>query len=171
MSNTFQFLSSGYSEHMDITDQSINIGLSDEIFTFDNRPEGDDPVLVAPMYLECPPYLPLNISNPTQTGAVQEGPSSSKHIATPCLCQFTVWSSCVKCTRFIYGSLDYDLPLWFNQTGECRKETTGAKERFAFRTKSEVEILDDGFKWRKYGKKKVKNSPNPRYKINVTKTK
>jgi hypothetical protein len=25
-----------------------------------------------------------------------------------------------------------------------------------------VEILDDGFKWRKYGKKAVKNSPNPR---------
>ena len=34
--------------------------------------------------------------------------------------------------------------------------------RIGFRTKSEVEILDDGFKWRKYGKKSVKNSPNPR---------
>lgn len=28
---------------------------------------------------------------------------------------------------------------------------------------SEIEILDDGFKWRKYGKKMVKSSPNPRY--------
>ncbi|XP_040997210.1 probable WRKY transcription factor 50 isoform X2 [Juglans microcarpa x Juglans regia] len=36
------------------------------------------------------------------------------------------------------------------------------RERFAFKTISEVEILDDGFKWRKYGKKMVKNSPNPR---------
>ncbi|KAI9118260.1 hypothetical protein K1719_010592 [Acacia pycnantha] len=36
------------------------------------------------------------------------------------------------------------------------------KERFAFRTRSEVEILDDGYKWRKYGKKMVKNNPNPR---------
>ncbi|XP_062230952.1 probable WRKY transcription factor 50 [Phragmites australis] len=34
--------------------------------------------------------------------------------------------------------------------------------RIGFRTRSEVEILDDGFKWRKYGKKAVKNSPNPR---------
>nr|WJJ45890.1 WRKY41 [Persea americana] len=34
--------------------------------------------------------------------------------------------------------------------------------RIAFRTKSELENLDDGFKWRKYGKKTVKNSPNPR---------
>jgi hypothetical protein len=35
--------------------------------------------------------------------------------------------------------------------------------RIGFRTRSEVDILDDGFKWRKYGKKAVKNSPNPRY--------
>ncbi|KAM3299520.1 hypothetical protein ACQJBY_040823 [Aegilops geniculata] len=35
-------------------------------------------------------------------------------------------------------------------------------ERIAFRTRSEIEILDDGYKWRKYGKKAVKNSPNPR---------
>ncbi|XP_074563889.1 putative WRKY transcription factor 24 [Curcuma longa] len=34
--------------------------------------------------------------------------------------------------------------------------------RIGFRTESEVEILDDGYKWRKYGKKSVKNSPNPR---------
>ncbi|KAJ4806933.1 WRKY transcription factor [Rhynchospora pubera] len=35
-------------------------------------------------------------------------------------------------------------------------------ERIAFRMKSVAEIIDDGFKWRKYGKKSVKNSPNPR---------
>ncbi|XP_010047371.2 probable WRKY transcription factor 50 [Eucalyptus grandis] len=45
---------------------------------------------------------------------------------------------------------------------EGGKEKKEVKERFAFKTKSEVEILDDGFKWRKYGKKMVKNSPNPR---------
>ncbi|KAL4291901.1 hypothetical protein GQ457_14G002960 [Hibiscus cannabinus] len=49
---------------------------------------------------------------------------------------------------------------------ECR---TGAREkkldqrhRVAFKTKSEVDVMDDGYKWRKYGKKSVKNSPNPR---------
>lgn len=36
------------------------------------------------------------------------------------------------------------------------------KERVAFKTKSLIEILDDGYRWRKYGKKMVKNSPNPR---------
>lgn len=38
----------------------------------------------------------------------------------------------------------------------------GGGFRVAFRTKTEVDVLDDGFKWRKYGKKSVKNSPNPR---------
>ncbi|KAF7817361.1 17.3 kDa class II heat shock protein-like [Senna tora] len=46
-----------------------------------------------------------------------------------------------------------------NIGGDQMKEV---RERYAFRTKSEVEILDDGYKWRKYGKKMVKNSPNPR---------
>lgn len=47
--------------------------------------------------------------------------------------------------------------------GEEGREKKEAKERVAFKTKSEIEILDDGYKWRKYGKKMVKNSPNPRY--------
>ncbi|XP_061358433.1 probable WRKY transcription factor 51 [Gastrolobium bilobum] len=34
--------------------------------------------------------------------------------------------------------------------------------RITFRTRSQLEIMDDGYKWRKYGKKSVKNSPNPR---------
>lgn len=37
-----------------------------------------------------------------------------------------------------------------------------AKSKVAFRFRSELEVLDDGFKWRKYGKKMVKNNPNPR---------
>ncbi|XVE53863.1 hypothetical protein DITRI_Ditri03aG0035800 [Diplodiscus trichospermus] len=49
-------------------------------------------------------------------------------------------------------------------TGEIEtvREMRQVKERYAFKTKSEVEILDDGYRWRKYGKKMVKNSPNPR---------
>ncbi|CAI9759595.1 unnamed protein product [Fraxinus pennsylvanica] len=52
------------------------------------------------------------------------------------------------------------------RSGRENKETT---KKVAFKTRSEIEILDDGFKWRKYGKKMVKNSPNPRnyYKCSV----
>ncbi|XP_015934926.1 probable WRKY transcription factor 50 [Arachis duranensis] len=45
-------------------------------------------------------------------------------------------------------------------SGSEKKDAS--RERVAFKTKSEVEILDDGYRWRKYGKKMVKNSPNPR---------
>ncbi|XP_010549469.1 PREDICTED: probable WRKY transcription factor 71 [Tarenaya hassleriana] len=34
--------------------------------------------------------------------------------------------------------------------------------RIAFMTKSEIDHLEDGYRWRKYGQKAVKNSPHPR---------
>ncbi|KAJ6361695.1 hypothetical protein OIU78_002173 [Salix suchowensis] len=46
-----------------------------------------------------------------------------------------------------------------DEEGREKKEP---KERVAFKTRSEIEILDDGYKWRKYGKKMVKNNANPR---------
>ncbi|PPS08279.1 hypothetical protein GOBAR_AA12360 [Gossypium barbadense] len=45
---------------------------------------------------------------------------------------------------------------------ETREKKLEQRHRVAFRTKSEIEVMDDGYKWRKYGKKYVKNSPNPR---------
>ncbi|KAL0464853.1 UNVERIFIED_CONTAM: putative WRKY transcription factor 24 [Sesamum latifolium] len=38
----------------------------------------------------------------------------------------------------------------------------GGVPRFAFQTRSEEDILDDGYRWRKYGQKSVKNSKFPR---------
>ena len=35
--------------------------------------------------------------------------------------------------------------------------------RFRFKTMSEIDVLDDGYKWRKYGQKVVKNTQHPRY--------
>ncbi|XP_028232423.1 WRKY transcription factor 28-like isoform X2 [Glycine soja] len=46
---------------------------------------------------------------------------------------------------------------------EKKKGEKKQKEpRFAFMTKSEVDHLEDGYRWRKYGQKAVKNSPYPR---------
>ncbi|KAL7080837.1 hypothetical protein ACP275_14G003200 [Erythranthe tilingii] len=42
--------------------------------------------------------------------------------------------------------------------------------RFAFMTKSEIDNLDDGYRWRKYGQKAVKNSPFPRSYYRCTST-
>ncbi|KAG8368874.1 hypothetical protein BUALT_Bualt15G0092000 [Buddleja alternifolia] len=43
-----------------------------------------------------------------------------------------------------------------------KKEKKQKEPRFTFMTKSEVDHLEDGYRWRKYGQKAVKNSPNPR---------
>ncbi|KAL4369396.1 hypothetical protein GQ457_05G016820 [Hibiscus cannabinus] len=43
-----------------------------------------------------------------------------------------------------------------------KKEKRQKEPRFAFLTKSEVDNLEDGYRWRKYGQKAVKNSPYPR---------
>ncbi|XP_038997434.1 probable WRKY transcription factor 51 [Hibiscus syriacus] len=45
-----------------------------------------------------------------------------------------------------------------NGVGKYKSEV-----RVAFRMKSGIEVMDDGYKWRKYGKKSIKNSPNPRH--------
>ncbi|CAK9207293.1 unnamed protein product [Sphagnum jensenii] len=34
--------------------------------------------------------------------------------------------------------------------------------RYAIQTRSKIDVMDDGYKWRKYGQKAVKNSPHPR---------
>ncbi|KAK4783158.1 hypothetical protein SAY86_007532 [Trapa natans] len=49
------------------------------------------------------------------------------------------------------------------QLGPKKKNQKRQREpRFAFMTKSQVDHLDDGYRWRKYGQKGVKNSPYPR---------
>lgn len=46
------------------------------------------------------------------------------------------------------------------KSGRGKKVTPS---RVAFHTRSSEDILDDGYKWRKYGQKSVKNSKHPRY--------
>ncbi|CAN6464745.1 unnamed protein product [Victoria cruziana] len=36
------------------------------------------------------------------------------------------------------------------------------RPKYAFQTRSQVDILDDGYRWRKYGQKAVKNNKHPR---------
>jgi hypothetical protein len=47
--------------------------------------------------------------------------------------------------------------------GKGKGEKRQRQPRIAFMTKSEVDHLEDGYRWRKYGQKAVKNSPYPRY--------
>lgn len=49
-----------------------------------------------------------------------------------------------------------------NGKGACNKKKKVNPPRFAFQTRSADDILDDGYRWRKYGQKAVKNSTYPR---------
>ncbi|KZV51868.1 putative WRKY transcription factor 50-like [Dorcoceras hygrometricum] len=74
---------------------------------------------------------------------------------------FTSDDTAVDSTGSSTGSKFHDDGIVNGEYG-IGKEEKVIRDRVAFRTKSQIEILDDGFKWRKYGKKMVKNSPNPR---------
>ncbi|KAF3781967.1 hypothetical protein EJ110_NYTH21094 [Nymphaea thermarum] len=53
------------------------------------------------------------------------------------------------------------------QTGESSSRKRKSDElgvKVAFKTMSDVENLDDGYRWRKYGKKMVKDNQNPSWK-------
>lgn len=39
---------------------------------------------------------------------------------------------------------------------------TVAEPKIVLQTRSEVDLLDDGYRWRKYGQKVVKGNPHPR---------
>lgn len=53
----------------------------------------------------------------------------------------------------------------FRSKPKKKNQKKERQPRFAFMTKSEVDHLEDGYRWRKYGQKAVKNSPYPRYEL------
>lgn len=46
--------------------------------------------------------------------------------------------------------------------GPVSSQKTVTEPRIIVQTRSEVDLLDDGYRWRKYGQKVVKGNPNPR---------
>ncbi|KAG8488418.1 hypothetical protein CXB51_016469 [Gossypium anomalum] len=60
----------------------------------------------------------------------------------------------------------WNLGKWRSSASEKSKLKVRRKlrePRFCFQTRSDVDVLDDGYKWRKYGQKVVKNSLHPRF--------
>ncbi|MCE2055961.1 Transcription factor [Datura stramonium] len=57
---------------------------------------------------------------------------------------------------------DDDKSKQVSKLAKKKGEKKQKEPRFAFMTKSEIDNLEDGYRWRKYGQKAVKNSPFPR---------
>ncbi|KAK9136665.1 hypothetical protein Sjap_007259 [Stephania japonica] len=49
-----------------------------------------------------------------------------------------------------------------NNKAKKKNKRKQGEARVAFMTKSDIDLLEDGYRWRKYGQKPVKNSPFPR---------
>ncbi|KAL5555827.1 hypothetical protein UlMin_038063 [Ulmus minor] len=63
------------------------------------------------------------------------------------------------------GDLDYNhhhLGVSAMKMKKMKGRRKVREPRFCFKTMSEVDVLDDGYKWRKYGQKVVKNTQHPR---------
>ncbi|XP_042427314.1 probable WRKY transcription factor 57 [Zingiber officinale] len=58
-----------------------------------------------------------------------------------------------------------------NESSKKERKQTCRQPRVAFMTKSEIDHLEDGYRWRKYGQKAIKNSPFPRSYYRCTNTK
>ncbi|GLJ18193.1 hypothetical protein SUGI_0321630 [Cryptomeria japonica] len=58
----------------------------------------------------------------------------------------------------IPSELSKIIPSGYN----IQKRKPERPQRHVFETRSESDIMEDGFKWRKYGKKFIKGNPNPR---------
>jgi hypothetical protein len=46
---------------------------------------------------------------------------------------------------------------------QISSQKTLSEPKIIVQTTSEVDLLDDGYRWRKYGQKVVKGNPHPRY--------
>ncbi|TKY63043.1 WRKY transcription factor 75 [Spatholobus suberectus] len=60
------------------------------------------------------------------------------------------------------GSINVTDQLGGSGNNKKKGEKKVRKPRYAFQTRSQVDILDDGYRWRKYGQKAVKNNKFPR---------
>ncbi|XP_010430513.1 PREDICTED: probable WRKY transcription factor 56 [Camelina sativa] len=49
-----------------------------------------------------------------------------------------------------------------NHCNKGKGKRSPAMQRIAFHTRSDDDVLDDGYRWRKYGQKSVKNNAHPR---------
>ncbi|KAF2284299.1 hypothetical protein GH714_020320 [Hevea brasiliensis] len=60
------------------------------------------------------------------------------------------------------GGDDHHLGVSAMKMKKIKARRKVREPRFCFKTMSDVDVLDDGYKWRKYGQKVVKNTLHPR---------
>ena len=81
---------------------------------------------------------------------------------------FRAWGEVNEClSRKRSGSGEDHLGLSSIKMKKIKARRKVREPRFCFKTMSDVDVLDDGYKWRKYGQKVVKNTQHPRLDIQI----
>ncbi|KAK4352475.1 hypothetical protein RND71_027993 [Anisodus tanguticus] len=107
----------------------------------------------ASLYSQNDSFMQQEISTSTYSG---HSSSASSFEATPTNIHMNASSASS------FDATPTNIHMNENSGMEVVKEKKGEKHVIAFRTKTQLEILTDGYKWRKYGKKKVKSNTNLR---------
>ncbi|KAK8349262.1 hypothetical protein V6Z11_A06G132500 [Gossypium hirsutum] len=132
------------------------------ILTPPNNPENSTPICTPTLEITSHTHhLHLDdhfLVDPEQYNCKETTTFTSSHMKT------SAYGSCWEvpgCNSFAY---QYMQPNYDDKGSANTADINGddLRLKIAFRTKSDIEIMDDGYRWRKYGKKKVKNNPNPR---------
>ncbi|GMI99390.1 ARABIDOPSIS THALIANA WRKY DNA-BINDING PROTEIN 13, WRKY DNA-binding protein 13 [Hibiscus trionum] len=76
---------------------------------------------------------------------------------------FWAWGETSECLGSKKMGVDHDhLGVSAMKMKRIKARRKVREPRFCFKTLSDVDVLDDGYKWRKYGQKVVKNTQHPR---------
>ncbi|KAK9039333.1 hypothetical protein V6N11_014537 [Hibiscus sabdariffa] len=76
---------------------------------------------------------------------------------------FWAWGEANECLASKKMGVDHDhLGVSAMKMKRIKARRKVREPRFCFKTMSDVDVLDDGYKWRKYGQKVVKNTQHPR---------
>ncbi|WOG83848.1 hypothetical protein DCAR_0103026 [Daucus carota subsp. sativus] len=116
------------------------------------------------------------VQNQTQLNPYQESSEVLNNPPTPNSSSLSSVSSGEEKTKVVADEQEQQQqhkvtkPQLKGKKSGSQKKKKQTEPRFAFMTKSEVDHLEDGYRWRKYGQKAVKNSPFPRSYYRCTST-
>ncbi|XP_039142800.1 probable WRKY transcription factor 13 [Dioscorea cayenensis subsp. rotundata] len=115
-----------------------------------------------PRHDPCPPLSSNNI--PRTWG--EEGGMSGKRTTTTATATATATTTLSverqQNQKMINSSGGNGLSVASLRMKKVKARRKVREPRFCFKTMSEIDVLDDGYKWRKYGQKVVKNTQHPR---------
>ncbi|KAL6554811.1 WRKY Transcription Factor [Orobanche gracilis] len=75
---------------------------------------------------------------------------------------YWAWEELSDCMSIKRDGVDDHLGISAVKMKKMKARRKIREPRFCFKTMSDVDVLDDGYKWRKYGQKVVKNTQHPR---------